>query len=76
MQNIHVKRYQDLSTGYQGSIEPADRSWILFIKEDGSPSLWVEATTEDDDGQTLHGYACVTVMDLEPLRLEADTTTP
>lgn len=71
MQNIHVKRYADNGHSYCGSIEPEDRSWIVFIDNEGNPSLWVEAETEDEDGQTIHGYACVTLTEMEPLAPEA-----
>jgi len=45
MQNIHIKRYnhpQDV--GYQGTIEPEDGSWILFIPLDEAklPQLFIE----------------------------------
>jgi hypothetical protein len=55
MQNIHVNRYQN-PNGWQGSIEPDDRSWILFIQDDGSPVLMIEAETEDESGATVRGY--------------------
>jgi len=77
MQNIHVKRYNaPKSTGYLGSIEPDDRSWILFIPEDGStPELHVEveyAVNEEDDNpeafeqgdvQTAKGYTPAIFLD-------------
>ncbi len=58
MQNIHVKRYSHPSkVGYAGSIEPEDRSWILFIPDDGSvPQLWQQGEVEVKDGQTMSGY--------------------
>lgn len=57
MQNIHVKRYEDASAGYQGSVEPEDRSWVLFIATDGTPSLWRRVEAEADDGTMQHAYA-------------------
>jgi hypothetical protein len=36
--NITVGRYDDpASTGWQGWIEPDDRSWIMFVANDGHP---------------------------------------
>ncbi len=41
MQQIHVKRYAKSAAGFSGTIEPEDRSWILFVPTDGSvPSIW------------------------------------
>lgn len=41
MQNIHVRRYQSPAPGgYQGTIEPEDKSWIVFIDKDGKASFW------------------------------------
>lgn len=62
MQNIHVSRYTDASAGWQGSIEPEDRSWVVFVKEDGSPQLWFRVETVDGDGKRDHAY-----MDAETL---------
>lgn len=55
MQNIHVKRYHE-STGYQGFIEPEDRSWVVFIHENGIPSLWRRTAIETSDGKVEHVY--------------------
>lgn len=39
--DVHVQRYADPEqVGYQGWIEPADRSWIVFVDLDGKPSLF------------------------------------
>lgn len=41
MQPIHVKRYNNpAAVGYQGSVEPDDRSWIVFIDNEGLATLW------------------------------------
>ena len=41
MQNIHVRRYQQPAPGgYQGTVEPEDRSWIVFIDKDGHATFW------------------------------------
>jgi hypothetical protein len=58
MQNIHVKRYESSQgTGYQGCIEPEDRSWIVFIDNAGAPALWRRVEVRDTDGKTEHAYA-------------------
>lgn len=57
MQNIHVKRYEAPTAGYLGSIEPEDRSWIVFVAADGTPSLWERAECVDENGATVSGYA-------------------
>lgn len=36
MPNIEVHRYAERPAGWAGWLEPADRSWIMFIHEDGS----------------------------------------
>lgn len=41
MPNITVGRYKG-ETGFQGWIEPEDRSWIIFIADDGTPLLFTE----------------------------------
>ena len=46
MQNIHVKRYQS-PNGYQGSIEPEDRSWIVFVDDAGKATFWRRAELAD-----------------------------
>ena len=44
MQNITIHRYNDpAKVGWFGSVEPEDRSWILFIPvDDGPPSVFVK----------------------------------
>lgn len=56
MQNIHVSRYRDTEHGYEGTVEPDDRSWILFLPKDGLPELFLEAEAVDEDGLTVRGY--------------------
>ena len=42
MGNITVGRYADpTSTGYQGWVEPDDRTWIAFITAGGSPAVYL-----------------------------------
>ena len=41
MPKINVGRYEQPSdTGFDGYIEPEDRTWILFIKTDGTPMFY------------------------------------
>lgn len=47
MTEITVKRYDQPAAGYAGTIEPADRAWILWIDVDGAPSLWTRVESED-----------------------------
>jgi hypothetical protein len=40
--NITVGRYDDpASVGYQGWIEPGDRSWIAFVASGGRPVVFL-----------------------------------
>lgn len=39
MQNIHVRRYQS-HENFQGSVEPEDRSWVVFVDKDGHATFW------------------------------------
>jgi hypothetical protein len=55
MQAIHVRRYEQPHS-YQGSIEPEDRSWVVFIGTDGQPELWRRSATSDSSTSTEHGY--------------------
>ena len=67
MQNIHVSRYRNPSdVHYQGLVEPDDRSWILWIEEDGTPRLMRRVETrpnEDGSGDTIEGYIAAEVYD-------------
>jgi hypothetical protein len=56
MQNIHVSRYQTPSE-YQGSVEPDDRSWIVFVDKNGEATFWRRFQTETEDGKTISCYA-------------------
>jgi len=42
MQNVIIKRYKDPQAvgGWEGWIEPEDKSWILFIKTNGEPPVF------------------------------------
>lgn len=48
MQNIEVHRYAPKATGWQGYVQPADRSWIMFVKDDGS--VWVSMDRDPATG--------------------------
>lgn len=49
MQNIHVGRYSKEAIGgvpgagvdWQGWVEPDDRTWIVFVRSDGSPIVFL-----------------------------------
>ena len=57
MQNIHVIRYQTpQQIGYQGCVEPDDRSWLVFIDSNGDASFWRRCEYEEDDHSVHHGY--------------------
>jgi hypothetical protein len=67
MQQIHVKRYSNpQAVGYEGSIEPEDRSWILFIPTGGAaPSLFVQAApSQSTDGEGRTDHDLINVRDL------------
>jgi hypothetical protein len=38
--NISVGRYST-EVGYQGWLEPEDRSWIMFVQGDGTPQVFL-----------------------------------
>ena len=71
MQNIHVKRYDHPeSTGYAGSIEPEDGSWVLFIPHDGMPEPFIEveipADEADDNPEALAKEGVKTIKGYSP----------
>ena len=42
MPNIKIGRYKDpKSVGFQGWVEPKDKSWIAFIGLDGAPTVYL-----------------------------------
>lgn len=42
MQNINVHRYSgELADHWQGFIEPADLSWIMFVDATGQPVVFL-----------------------------------
>jgi len=51
MEKIIIKRYEPESAGYQGTIEPEDKSWILYVGKDGAPLFYPH---RHEDG----GVAC------------------
>lgn len=47
MSNITVGRYDHPeSVGYAGWIEPEDRSWIAFVKTDGTAQFFLDRDPE------------------------------
>jgi hypothetical protein len=72
VQNIHVKRYDHpVSTGYAGTIEPEDGSWVLFIPNDGAmPELFVEVEAakhaEDDNPEAFEKGGVETIKGYTP----------
>ena len=48
MQNIHVRRYKDAHQ-FQGSVEPEDRSWCIFIDKNGHATFWRRGELEITD---------------------------
>lgn len=63
MQPIHVSRYsQPTAIGYQGSIMPADRSWIVFVTTEGTPQLFLRMEVKGGAEQVEHDY--VNALDL------------
>lgn len=47
MENVIVQRYANpAEVGFQGWIEPEDRKWILFVDNDGKPTLWYPRNPE------------------------------
>lgn len=47
MGNITVGRYdKPAATGYQGWIEPEDRSWVMFVANDGQPQAFLNRDPE------------------------------
>lgn len=71
MQNIHVQRYANpASFGYQGTIQPEDRSWIVFVDKDGEPTLWrrvaISSSDTPDGGKVDHAYVDVELPGFVP----------
>lgn len=56
MQNINVKRYATADSHHAGSVEPADRSWLLLLGKEGKPELLRLAGTVEIDGVTEDAY--------------------
>lgn len=44
MGNITVGRYkhESVTRDYQGWLEPDDKSWIMFIRSDGVPEVYLD----------------------------------
>lgn len=78
LQPIHVRRYHaPENIGYLGTVEPDDRSWVVFIRNDGEATLWRRVEVRSLDGKADHAYLdvelpCATVEGhpLHPKALE------
>jgi len=47
MKDIHVGRYDNpADIGWQGWIEPDDRTWIMFVADDGTPVVFLDRDPE------------------------------
>ena len=48
MENIKIGRYQDpaMRKHWQGWIEPEDKSWIVFVRADGTPKVFLDREAE------------------------------
>ncbi len=57
MNDIEIHEYKG-ETGYRGYVQPLDKSWILFIGNDGTPEFY-----PDRDPET---GAILTAEDLDP----------
>ncbi len=57
MQNINVHRYShpSLTEHWQGTIEPDDLSWIMFVAADGKPVVFLNR--DPDTGAVLPGVS-------------------
>lgn len=52
--HIHVKRYASPeSLGYQATIEPADRRWLVFVDKDGDATMWRRVSVTSYPGDPL-----------------------
>jgi hypothetical protein len=58
MQNIHVHRY-DSPAYYTGWIMPEDRSWIVFIDQEGQATFWRRVEKSPSEGRVDHSYVNV-----------------
>jgi len=67
-QNIHVKRYSDPSAGWALSIEPEDRSFVVFVPNEGDALFYRRVEFETGDGKLEHGYADVELPGSIPMQ--------
>jgi len=56
---LTVRYSHPKAVGYQGSIEPEDSSWVVFVDNQGEPTLWRRVETTTADGKTDSFYADV-----------------
>lgn len=52
MQNVTVQRYSPPIAGFSAHIEPADKSWSLWVGADGKPLLFPR---RDESGAAVDG---------------------
>ncbi len=65
---IHVKRYSDTAHGWEATVEPEDRAWIVFVPLKGDAVFYRRVEITDEDGQTTHAYADVELPGTLPLQ--------
>lgn len=53
MANLKIERYDDeqINEDYSGFIEPSDRSWIIYLDNDGKPALYWD--NRDEHGAVI-----------------------
>ncbi len=57
MQSIHVRRYGPGGpAGFLGTVEPDDRSWIIYVDKQNQASFWRRRETTDEEGRVEHSY--------------------
>lgn len=81
--HIHVKRYSDPKPGgWDSTVEPADRSWLVFVHEDGHALFYRRVEITNDEGKTEHAFADVELpgslpmQHLQPPELPSQTQLP
>ena len=59
MQNIRIQRFSPAVAGFDGTLEPDDRSWIVFVASDGGAVFYRRQLVELLDGSQKETYADV-----------------
>lgn len=62
MPNITVGRYNKDMQDWQGWLEPEDKTWIMFIRADGSPIVYLDRDPETGAVFTHQGDAPIVDM--------------